>query len=103
MSYLFFKLPGKKRAIKSMIKTHFNFWGLKKEIFEPIVAQLKDITAPTLIFWGKQDKVIPVKHADVAAEQISNNHLHVFDRCGHWAHVEYPEEFNQMTLEFLKQ
>jgi hypothetical protein len=50
MSYLFFKLPGKKRAIKSMIKTHFNFWGLKKEIFEPIVAQLKDITAPTLIF-----------------------------------------------------
>jgi pimeloyl-ACP methyl ester carboxylesterase len=103
MSYQYFKLPNKKRTIQSMVNTNFNFWGLKNEVFQPIVTQLKNISAPTLIFWGKQDKVIPVKHSNIAAKQIPNSRLHVFDRCGHWAQVEYPAEFNQMTLEFLNQ
>lgn len=101
LSYEFFKLLGRKQATVSMIKTHFNFWGLRNEVFKPIVTQLKNITAPTLIFWGKQDKVIPAKHANIAAEQIPNSYLHIFDCCGHWAQVEYAA-FNQLTLEFLK-
>lgn len=101
LSYEYFKLPNKKRTIKSMVTTNFNFWGLKNEVFKPIVTQLKNINAPTRIFWGKQDKVTPVKHANVAAKQIPDSRLHIFDRCGHWAQVEYSEEFNQMTLEFL--
>jgi pimeloyl-ACP methyl ester carboxylesterase len=101
ISYQYFKVPNKKRTIKSMVSTNFNFWGLKNEVFKPIVTQLKNINAPTLIFWGKQDKVTPVKHANVAAKQIPDSRLHIFDRCGHWAQVEYSEEFNQMTLEFL--
>ncbi len=103
LSYQFFKLPGKKQAIISLVKTNFNFWGLRNEVFEPIVKQLARIVAPTLIFWGKQDSVLPVTHAYVAAEKISNNCLQVFDQCGHWAQVEYPQKFNQLTLEFLRQ
>lgn len=103
LSYQYFKLPNKKRVIKSMVNTNFSFWGLKNEVFKPIVTQLKNINAPTLVFWGKQDQVIPVKHSNIAAKQIPNCRLHVFDRCGHWAQVEYPAEFNQMTLEFLNQ
>lgn len=103
MSCQYFKMPNKKRMIKSMIKTNFNLWGLKNEVFKPIVTQLENITAPTLIIWGKQDKVIPVKHANIAVEKIPNNHLHIFDRCGHWAQVEYPQEFNKLTLDFLEQ
>lgn len=102
-SYQSFKLPGKKQAIISMLKTHFNFWGLKEEVFKPIVKGLPNITAPTSIFWGKQDKVIPVKHAYIAAAQIPNSNLHIFDRCGHWAQVECAAEFNRLTLEFLQQ
>ena len=102
LSYQYFQLPNKKRTLKSMIKTNFNFWGLRYEVFEPIVTQLKNITVPTLIFWGKQDRVIPVKHANIAAKEIPNSYLHVFDRCGHWAQVEYPDKFNQITLDFLK-
>jgi 4,5:9,10-diseco-3-hydroxy-5,9,17-trioxoandrosta-1(10),2-diene-4-oate hydrolase len=103
LSYQYFKVPNKKRTIQSMVSTNFNFWGLKNEVFQPIVTQLKNINAPTLVFWGKQDKVIPVKHANIAAKQIPTSRLHVFDRCGHWAQVEYSEEFNQMTLDFLQQ
>jgi pimeloyl-ACP methyl ester carboxylesterase len=103
LSYEFFQLLGRKQATVSMIKTHFNFWGLRNEVLEPIMTQLKNIAAPTLIFWGKQDRVIPAKHAKIAAEQIPDSFVQIFDRCGHWAHVEYAAEFNQQTLKFLKQ
>lgn len=103
LSYEYFKVPNKKRTIKSMIRTNFDSKGLRGEVFQPIVSQLKKIAAPTLIFWGKQDKVIPVKHAYVAAKNIPHNHLYIFDRCGHWAQVEYSKEFNQETLKFLQQ
>ena len=86
-----------------MIKTNFSLWGQKNEVFKPILTQLENIAAPTLIIWGKQDKVIPVKHANIAVEKIPNNYLHIFDRCGHWAQVEYPLEFNKLTLNFLEQ
>ena len=102
LSYEFFKLPNKKRTIVSMIKTHFNFWGLRNEVFEPIVTQLKNITAPTLIFWGKQDRVIPAKHANIVAEQIPDSSVQIFDRCVFLLFVEYAAEFNQQTLKFLQ-
>ena len=101
MSCQYFKVPNKKRMMKSLIKTNFDLWGQKDEVFKPIISQLQNITAPTLIIWGKQDRVIPVKHAAVAA-QIPHSTVHIFDRCGHWAQVEYPEEFNRITLDFLQ-
>jgi 4,5:9,10-diseco-3-hydroxy-5,9,17-trioxoandrosta-1(10),2-diene-4-oate hydrolase len=45
--------------------------------------------------------MFPVAHAHVAYEQIPDSQLQIFDNCGHWAHVEYPEKFNQLVLEFL--
>ena len=60
-----------------------------------------NITAPTLTIWGKQDRSLPVAHADVAKEGILNAELHVFDPCGHMPPIERPEEFNVLVLEFL--
>jgi pimeloyl-ACP methyl ester carboxylesterase len=28
--------------------------------------------------------------------------MHIFPRCGHWAHVEYRDEFNQAVLNFFQ-
>jgi pimeloyl-ACP methyl ester carboxylesterase len=63
--------------------------------------QLDRIEVPTLIIWGKQDSILPVSLADVAATKIPYSRLHIFEKCGHWAQVEYPEKFNQLVLEFL--
>lgn len=101
LSYRLFKLPGTKQAIISLIKNNIDLWGVKDEVFKPIVNRLESIAAPTLIVWGKQDKILPIKHAYIAANKIPHNSLHLFDRCGHWAQVEYPQQFNQLTLEFL--
>jgi pimeloyl-ACP methyl ester carboxylesterase len=101
LNYRRFNLPGQKEALISLLVANLDFWGVRREVFSPIVQHLDRINIPTLIIWGKQDSITPVAHAYVAAQKIFNSHLHVFERCGHWAQVEYPENFNRLVLEFL--
>jgi pimeloyl-ACP methyl ester carboxylesterase len=96
-----FKLPGRKQAFVSFLKSSINLLGVRRSVFRPIVSHLTTITVPTLIIWGKQDAILPVAHAHIAVKQISNAHLHVFDQCGHWAQFEHPQEFNRLVAEFL--
>ena len=96
-----FNLFGQKEALISLLVTNLDFWGVHREVFSPIVQQLDRIQTPTLIIWGKQDSIIPVAHAYHAAQKIPNSSSHVFEQCGHWAQVEYPEKFNHLVSEFL--
>lgn len=90
-----------KEALISLLVTNLDFWGVRQEVFRPIIQQLDCIKAPTLIVWGKQDSITPVAHAYIASQKILNSQLHIFERCGHWAQVEYPKEFNRLVSEFL--
>ena len=96
-----FNLPGQREALMSLLTTNLDVWGVRREVFSPIVQQLEHIKVSTLVIWGKQDSIIPVAHAYVASQKISNSSLHIFERCGHWAQVEYPKEFNHLVSEFL--
>jgi pimeloyl-ACP methyl ester carboxylesterase len=101
LSFQRFNLPGQREALMSLLTTNVNFWGVRHEAFSSIVQQLDRIKAPTLVMWGKQDTIIPVAHAYVAASKIPNSALHIFEQCGHWAQVEYSEAFNRLVSEFL--
>ncbi len=57
---------------------------------------------PTLIVWGKNDTIIPVSHAHAAHEAIPGSRLEIIDDCGHFPHVEDPERFLDVLLEFLE-
>jgi pimeloyl-ACP methyl ester carboxylesterase len=101
LNYQRFNLPGQKEALISLLVANLDFWGVRREVFSPLVHHLDRIKIPTLIIWGKQDSIVPVAHAYVASQKIVNSQLSVFERCGHWAQVEYPEKFNRLVLEFL--
>ena len=94
-------LPGIQKALHMQIQANINFWGVCPKVYGSIVAQLATINAPTLIIWGQQDHVLPVAHAQVAAELLPNTKLEIFDSCGHWPQVERAEDFNTLTREFL--
>jgi pimeloyl-ACP methyl ester carboxylesterase len=100
LSFQRFNLPGQREALMSLLTTNLNFWGVRHEVFSSIVQQLDRIKAPTLVIWGKQDAIVPVAHAYVAASKIPNSALHIFEQCGHWAQVEYSEAFNHLVSEF---
>lgn len=99
--YPIFALPDRKSALLALARMNFNLFGVRSQVFRPIVDKLATITAPTLVIWGKQDRILPVAHAHVAAKGLPNARLHIFDPCGHHPHLERPEEFNALVLEFL--
>lgn len=62
------------------------------------VAQLKKITAPTLILWGAKDKLVPLEAAGRFAKDIAGAKLVVYDDLGHVPQEEAPAR----TVEELK-
>jgi pimeloyl-ACP methyl ester carboxylesterase len=56
---------------------------------------------PTLIVWGERDTVIPVAHAYQAQKLIPGSHLEVFERSGHFPHMDEPARFARVLLDFL--
>jgi 4,5:9,10-diseco-3-hydroxy-5,9,17-trioxoandrosta-1(10),2-diene-4-oate hydrolase len=67
----------------------------------PLWSRASEITAPTLITWGRDDRMLPYEGALFAFRQMPNAELHVFSNCGHWAQVERKDEFERLTIEFL--
>jgi pimeloyl-ACP methyl ester carboxylesterase len=57
-----------------------------------MIAQLKTITVPTLILWGRQDGVIPLRVGELLNQDLPNSTLEVFEQCGHIPQEEKPEE-----------
>ena len=98
--YELHSLPGAQESLLRVIRTAIGIRGARKKLVAPIMTNLEKINQPTLIVWGKQDKVIPLEYAYFAKERISNSQLHVFDPCGHMPQFERPEEFNNLVLEF---
>lgn len=101
ISYQLSALPGAHKSLLRLARRNSDFFGVRAQVYRPLVAQLANITAPTLVVWGKQDRLLPVAHADVAIKALPNARLHVFDPCGHWPPFERPAEFNALVLEFL--
>lgn len=64
-------------------------------------SDVSSITAPTLIFHGREDRVIPLATSLRLLELIPEAQLHVFGNCGHWTQIEHAAEFNRLLRDFL--
>jgi len=62
---------------------------------------LRRITCPTLVLWGRNDKLIPLAHGQYYAEHIPGARLEVLEECGHMAPFEKCEEFVAAATRFL--
>lgn len=58
---------------------------------------------PTLLVWGRDDRVVPLDAAFILLKTIPNAQLHVFSTCGHWAQWEKASQFNQLISNFLNE
>jgi pimeloyl-ACP methyl ester carboxylesterase len=65
-------------------------------------AQLQQITAPTLITFGRSDLATSTRFADPMHSRIRNSEVLVFEGCAHAPIYEKVDEFNQKTLAFLQ-
>ena len=93
-------LPGAREAFLSTLRSGIDLGGQRAEI--SLLDQLPQLKAPTLIIWGVDDRMLPLAHGVEAHRRISNSRLHVMAECGHCPHLEKPNEFNSVVLEFLE-
>lgn len=63
--------------------------------------RLEEVEVPTLIVWGRKDRVVPARDALEFQRRLSNPELVVFDNCGHIPMAERPVRFNRLLEEFL--
>jgi pimeloyl-ACP methyl ester carboxylesterase len=65
--------------------------------------RLEEIEVPTLIVWGRNDRLVPVPAALSYKKRIGDNaELVIFDHCGHVPQLERPVRFNRVVEDFLK-
>lgn len=101
MCYELGSLPGATESLLCVVHASIDIFGQRTKLTKILLKDLNKINVPTLIFWGRQDRIIPVKHASIAAARIPKAKLVVFDKCGHMPMFEYPDGFNKITLDFL--
>ena len=97
----FGNLPGAHAAMLSWLRSNADFGGWRKDIVTSMLEGLSTVTAPTLVVWGRQDRIIPVRHSAVAEREIPGAKVHIFDPCGHIPQQERAEEFAALVLDFL--
>ncbi len=62
---------------------------------------LPRVTNPTLIIWGREDRVVPVECGEQYRRGLPNSTLTVLERCGHLPPIEQPDAFARLVLDFL--
>ncbi len=67
--------------------------GLKKRIHR--------IQAPTLVVWGKQDRLVPAAYAQEFGNRIRSSRVEMIDNAGHLLGLEHPLRLAELTEQFL--
>jgi pimeloyl-ACP methyl ester carboxylesterase len=65
-------------------------------------AIMHKVKAPTLLTWGRDDRVSPLDMALIPMRTIPNAELHVFPNCGHWVMIEAKQAFESAVMTFLQ-
>ena len=65
-------------------------------------AIMHKVKAPTLLTWGRDDRVSPLDMSLIPMRTIPNAELHVFPNCGHWVMIEQKQAFESTALSFLQ-
>jgi pimeloyl-ACP methyl ester carboxylesterase len=56
---------------------------------------------PSLIVWGRRDRIIPVSHARPTHKAMPGSRLELFDDAGHFPHLDDPLRFARVLLSFV--
>ena len=93
------RLPGAQAVVLRVLRSGVGLGGLRPSAV--LGERLRQVAVPTLVLWGRQDRVLPVGHAYRAAELIPDARLHVFEDTGHDVATERPAELTQILKDFL--
>jgi pimeloyl-ACP methyl ester carboxylesterase len=102
----FFAPPDDPELIPSVVAAIVWAQGCAAKFLWPIPDQglakrLHRVTAPTLIIFGTEDRLMPSIYGQEFADRIAGSRVELIDRCGHIPHVEALDRTWELVSEFL--
>ena len=92
-------LPHGPQVMLRSVRSGVNLLGLRPE--NQILDRLGELRGKLLAIWGEEDLVIPPISKEDVRRVAPESTVHVLPECGHWPHMEKPEEFNEILTGFL--
>ncbi len=108
-SFLQFYPQLKKFAYKTIFRRsdYLLTEGIMKETYlnvinDDISESFSKVSVPTLLIWGKNDKITPLWHAYFIKEKVAGAELQIMPGIKHNPHFESPEALAEKIIEFLR-
>jgi pimeloyl-ACP methyl ester carboxylesterase len=73
-----------------------------KVVNQDLRGYLPQITAPTLLVWGDEDKDTPLEHGRIMEKEIPDAGLVVFNGAGHYSYLDKLNDFNVIAAKFFE-
>lgn len=74
---------------------------LKKNFAYDIRPDAGRVAAPTLLVWGKDDVITPLRDGRLYHSLIRNSRLEILPDCGHFPFLKHPEKCAELIASFL--
>lgn len=87
------------KIFNDMIATKEQFKEMNFQ--QSLQTSMSEHNIPTMIMWGKEDRVLDVSAVDAFKQAIPNATVHIFDEVGHLPMVEIPNESAEVYQTFL--
>jgi pyruvate dehydrogenase E2 component (dihydrolipoamide acetyltransferase) len=65
-----------------------------------LAQRIATLVMPVQVIWGREDRIIPVAHAEVLASRLP---VHILDEAGHLPHMEKASEVTRLVSRFIQQ
>jgi pimeloyl-ACP methyl ester carboxylesterase len=84
-------IPGTRRGALALVRSDpRRYVGLEKRV-----------RAPTLVIWGQEDRLLPIREAERVASRIAGSRVVTLPEAGHLPQREVPAAFSGATAKFL--
>lgn len=66
----------------------------------PVIADCRRVRAPTLLIWGRNDRLLPIEHGRYLSREMPHAGLEILESA-HAPHEEIPDETARVLLDFF--
>jgi pimeloyl-ACP methyl ester carboxylesterase len=95
--YQLARLPGFLEAQLATVRAQVGLRGQR----EVLMDRLEHLKVPTIVMWGRRDRVLPYSQGQEAVARLPEGSLELMPDCGHSPQVEQPERLASSLGEFL--
>jgi pimeloyl-ACP methyl ester carboxylesterase len=97
--YDMFRDPAARHAVRHVVRAVVDWQG---QIVTMADRAYLTEAMPMWVVWGRDDRVIPVRHANAAAELAPNARVEVIPDSGHFPHKDHPQRFARIVHDFVR-